>query len=63
MSGMGMVPVLGKLGSKVNVVGKIFTHVCKCKVTPVETVPGMGLGEVKEGTGRGEFKSDVFDTL
>jgi hypothetical protein len=30
---------------------------------PVETVPGIGKGGMKESRGRGEFKYDIFDTL
>jgi hypothetical protein len=30
---------------------------------PVETIPGMRGGEIKENDGGGEFKYDVFDML
>jgi hypothetical protein len=30
---------------------------------PVETVPGIGGGGMKESGGEGEFKYDIFDTL
>jgi hypothetical protein len=30
---------------------------------PVETIPGMGGGGIKENVGRGEFKYDIFDIL
>jgi hypothetical protein len=33
------------------------------KMLPVESVPGNQEGGVKERSGRGEFKFDVFDTL
>jgi hypothetical protein len=33
------------------------------KMIPVETVPGIGEKGMKESTGRGEFKYDMFDTL
>jgi hypothetical protein len=33
------------------------------KMVPVETVPGIGGGEVKESSGVGEFKYDISDTL
>jgi hypothetical protein len=33
------------------------------KTMPVKTVPGIGVGEVKESSGGGEFKYDIFDTL
>jgi hypothetical protein len=29
----------------------------------VETVPGMGGGEIKENCGENEFKYDIFDIL
>jgi hypothetical protein len=32
------------------------------KMRPVETIPGMGEGEIKN-YGKGEFKYDVFDIL
>jgi hypothetical protein len=33
---------------------------CKKKI-PVETVPGMGGGRIKENDGGGKFKCDIFD--
>jgi hypothetical protein len=30
---------------------------------PVEIVPGIRGGEIKESGGGGEFKYDIFDTL
>jgi hypothetical protein len=30
---------------------------------PIETVLGMGLWGIKESSGEGEFKYDIFDTL
>jgi hypothetical protein len=33
------------------------------RVIPVETVSGIRVGRMKESSGRGEFKYDVFDTL
>jgi hypothetical protein len=32
-------------------------------MTPVETVPGIRGGRMKESSGTGEFKCDVFVTL
>jgi hypothetical protein len=32
-------------------------------MTPVETVPGIRGGKVKESCGWGEFNYDIFDTL
>jgi hypothetical protein len=33
------------------------------KMISVETIPGMGGGEMKENGGGGEFKYDIFDLL
>jgi hypothetical protein len=33
------------------------------KMRPVETVPGMGEGGIKENGGGGEFKYDILDLL
>jgi hypothetical protein len=33
------------------------------KMRPVETVPGMGEGGIKQSSGGGEFKYQIFDTL
>jgi hypothetical protein len=33
------------------------------KIIPVETVPGIRGGGMKESNGGGEFKYDIFDTL
>jgi hypothetical protein len=33
------------------------------KMIPVDTVPGISGGRMKESSGGGEFKYDVFDTL
>jgi hypothetical protein len=33
------------------------------KMIPIETIPGMGGGGMKESSGRGEFKHDIFDTV
>jgi hypothetical protein len=30
---------------------------------PVETIPGMGGGRIKEKDGDDKFKYDIFDTL
>jgi hypothetical protein len=30
---------------------------------PVDTIPGMGGGRIKENGGGGEFKYDIFDIL
>jgi hypothetical protein len=33
------------------------------KMRPVETIPGMGAGEIKENDGGGEFKYDIFHIM
>jgi hypothetical protein len=33
------------------------------KKMPVETIPGMGGGKIKENDGGGEFNYDIFDIL
>jgi hypothetical protein len=33
------------------------------KMRPVVSIPGMGVGGIKEKNGRGEFNDYVFDTL
>jgi hypothetical protein len=33
------------------------------KMIPIETVPGIGGGAIKESGGGGEFKYGIFDTL
>jgi hypothetical protein len=33
------------------------------KTIPVENVPGIRGGGMKESSGAGEFKSDIFDTF
>jgi hypothetical protein len=33
------------------------------KMKPVETIPGMGGGEIKENSRRDELKYDIFYTL
>jgi hypothetical protein len=33
------------------------------KMTPVETIPGIGKGGIKENIRGGEFKYNIFDTL
>jgi hypothetical protein len=41
----------------------MHTHVCKYKNDTCETVPGIRGRGMKENTGGGEFKYDIFDTL
>jgi hypothetical protein len=33
------------------------------KMIPVETIPGIRGGDIKENGGGGEFKYDIFDIL
>jgi hypothetical protein len=33
------------------------------EMIPIETVPGMGGGGIKENDGEGEFKDHIFDIL
>jgi hypothetical protein len=33
------------------------------KMIPVETIPGMRGGKIKDSNGEGEFKCNIFDTL
>jgi hypothetical protein len=47
---------MGKRSKKVNMVQKMCTHVCKCRMIPVETVPGIRRKGIKESSGVGEFK-------
>jgi hypothetical protein len=32
-------------------------------MTPVETIPGVRVGGIKENVGGGEFEYDIFETL
>jgi hypothetical protein len=47
--------VMGKGIRRMNMVKKMCTHVCKCKMIPVETTPGIWGGS--------EIMYNVFDTL
>jgi hypothetical protein len=49
-------------GRSVNIVQILCTHVSG-KMIPVETIPGIGGVGIKENSGGGEFKYDIFDTL
>jgi precorrin-2 methylase len=54
----GREEMTGKGVRKLNTVQIMYTHVCKCKndTLPVEIVPGIGGGKVKESSERGEIK-------
>jgi hypothetical protein len=48
--------------------GRIWCKYCvhmyvNGKITPIETIPGMGEGKIKKNGGGGEFKYDIFDIL
>jgi hypothetical protein len=55
--------VVRKRGRRVNMVQKCVHLYVKAKMIPDETIPGIGEGEVKESSGGGELKYDIFDTL
>jgi hypothetical protein len=40
----------------------VYTYVSG-KMRPVETIPGMEMGKIKENDNGGEFKYDIFDIL
>jgi hypothetical protein len=61
--GEGIVPA-GKGYRRVNMVQKMYTHVCKCKAdTHWNYSRNWGRGEIKESGGGGESKYEIFDTL
>jgi hypothetical protein len=50
-------------GRRKNMVQIMYTHVCKCKMIPAVTVLGISRQGIKESSGGGEFKCDIFDIL
>jgi hypothetical protein len=54
---------VGKGCGRMSMVQILCAHVCKWKMIPVETIPGMGGRRIKENGGEGEFNYDIFDTL
>jgi hypothetical protein len=54
---------VGKGGRRMNMVQIMCTHVCKAKMLPVETIPGVRRGSMGDSSGGGEFKYHIFDTL
>jgi hypothetical protein len=52
---------VGKVHERMSTVQMLCTHVCKWKKRTVETIPGMG-ERIKENSGGGESKYDIFDT-
>jgi hypothetical protein len=52
----------GERDRRVNKVQIMYTHECKCK-KDVETIPGIRGWGMKESSGEGKFKYDIFDTL
>jgi hypothetical protein len=60
---VGRGEVVGKEGRRVSMVQKMYTHACKCKNdTYCNYSMTQGWG-IKESSGRGEFKYDIFDIL
>jgi hypothetical protein len=51
---------VGKGCGRVNIVQILCTHVCKWKMRPVETIPGMGGEGIKKNDGGGEFNYDIL---
>jgi hypothetical protein len=57
--------VKGKRSRRVNTVKKCV-HAKKCvnaKMIPIETIPGIRGGRIKESIREGDFKCDILDTL
>jgi hypothetical protein len=44
LDGTGGRREVGGKGRRMNTVQTIVTHICKCKMTPVETVTEIGVG-------------------
>jgi hypothetical protein len=60
----GREEVVGKGGRRVNTYSAKNIHMnVNAKKITVETVPGIKEGRIKERSGGGEFKYDIFDTL
>jgi hypothetical protein len=59
----GREEVVRRGGRRMSMVQKHAYIFINAKMIPVETVPGIWEGRVKENGGRGEFKYDIFDTL
>jgi hypothetical protein len=57
----------GERGRRMNMVHKMCTHVCKCKMIPVKTIPGMAgrgdKGERRVVEGVNSRMIYLFDTL
>jgi hypothetical protein len=54
---------MGKGGRKVNMEQILCTHAVNGKIRPVERIPGMGGGKIKENDGGGEFNYDILKEL
>jgi hypothetical protein len=48
---------------RINMMQIMYTHVCKCKNISFETAPRIRGQGMKESSGEGEFKYDIFDAL
>jgi hypothetical protein len=49
---------------RLNTVQILYIHMyVNGEVIPIETIPGMVAGGIKENNGGGEFKYDIFDIL
>jgi hypothetical protein len=55
--------VAGKGYGRVNAVKKCMYMYVNAKMIPIETIPGIRGGEIKENGGGGESKYDTFGTL
>jgi hypothetical protein len=55
--------VMGKGSKRVNMVQKYIQVYVNAKMIPVETIPGISGGEIKENGGGSEFKYDIYDTV
>jgi hypothetical protein len=45
---------------QVMLLNNVYIH---AKMIPLETIPGMGQGRIKDSSGRGDFKYSIFGIL
>jgi hypothetical protein len=57
---VGIVEDIKKGCRRVNMVEILCTYICKWKMRLVETLPGMGGGEIQENDGGVEFNYDIL---